>query len=427
MGLGSLAVRPAPRAPVQTRAAGETIESILIDFRTRYGFTPWQASTYRGFLSVPAAWRASVMLSDLFAQMPFRSYRVDADGDQTPTPRNAMILDSPAGTVEDPATVYASWAMDYLWDGNMVGIYTAYSQVNGLPTAILPIPTSVVGVRWDPETTGGPLGELTGRRQYDVNGVIFDQDRIFHVKGPCAPLALRGLGVLETQLSALTLGADLERQAASISLHGVPTGLLKSTNPDADPADLAAAKAKWITNQRDRTIQALGPNLDFEPLSWNPEEMQLIEARKFSLTQYELMFGLPVGWLGGDSPAKSYANVESDAVNLIKFSALSGMVTRAESVFTRKTLPRGQVAIAERDVVLASDTMTRYKSYQLATGNKAWMTANEVRRTEKRKPIEGGDKLPTETTTASAPAPAGDNPAPADGTGDNTSPEGGAQ
>lgn len=422
MGLGSLAAaRPVPVAPAQTRAAGSTIESILIDFRSRYGFTPWQASTYRGFLSVPAAWRASVMLSDLFAQMPFRSYRVDGDGDQTPTPRNAMILDAPAGSVEDPAVVYAAWAMDYLWDGNMVGIYTAYGS-NGLPTAILPVPTSIVGVRWDPETTGGPLGELTGRRQYDVNGVVFDQDQMFHVKGPCAPLALRGLGVLETQLSALTLGAELERQAASISMHGVPTGLLKSSNPDADPADLAAAKAKWITNTRDRTIQALGPNIDFEPLSWNPEEMQLIEARKFSLTQYELMFGLPVGWLGGDSPTKSYANVESDAVNLVKFSALSGMVTRTESVFTRKTLPRGQVAIAERDVVLASDTMTRYKGYQLATGNKPWMTPNEVRRGERLKPIEGGDKLPT----ASAPAaPPTDPPAP---TGDgNSSPEGGTE
>lgn len=424
MGLGSLAVRPAAApAPAQTRAAGETIETILLDFRSRYGFTPWQASTYRGFLSVPAAWRASVMLSDLFAQMPFRSYRVDGEGDETPTPRNAMILDSPAGNVEDPAVVYASWAMDYLWDGNMVGIYTGYGQ-NGLPNAILPIPTSVVGVRWDPETTGGPLGELTGRRQYDVNGVIFDESRVFHVKGPCAPLSLRGLGVLETQLSALTLGAELERQAAAISLHGVPTGLLKSSNPDADPGDLAVAKAKWLTNQRDRTIQALGPNIDFEPLSWNPEELQLIEARKFSLTQYELMFGLPVGWLGGDSPAKSYANVESDAVNLIKFSALSGMVTRAESVFTRKALPRGQRAVAERDAVLASDTMTRYKSYQLATGNKAWMTSNEVRKTEKLKPIEGGDKLPTEAK-ASVPAPSGD-PAPEGGDG-NTSPEGGAE
>jgi phage portal protein BeeE len=254
-------------------------------------------------------------------------------------------------------------------------------------------------VRYELNSTSGPLGELTGRREYDVNGVIFDQDRMFHVKGPCAPGALRGLGVLETQLGALTLAADLERQANAISLHGVPTGLLKSSNPDADPGDLAAAKAKWLVNQRDRTIQALGPNIDFEPLSWNPEELQLIEARKFSLTQLELMFGLPVGWLGGDAPRKSYANIESDALNVIKFSALAGMTTRAESVFTRKTLPRGQKAIARRDVVLASDTMSRYKSYQLATGNKAWMVVNEVRKIEKLAPIAGGDELPTEPTT----------------------------
>lgn len=402
MGLGRLMTRAAPAPEARPaapsgdyRAAGETIETIMLDFRSRYGFTPWQASTYRGFLSIPGAWRASVMLSDLFAQMPFRSYRTDADGGQVPTVKNAPILDAPAAGFEDPTVVYAAWGMDYLWDGNMVGIYTGFA--GGFPTAILPVPVSSVGIRVDPDP--GPLGELTGRRQYDVNGVIFDQAQIFHVKGPCAPGALRGLGVLETQLDALGLARDLEAQANAISLHGVPTGVLTTSNPEAKQADLLAAKAAWLVSQRTRTIAALGPSIEFKPLSWNPEELQLVEARKFELTQLELMFGLPVGWLGGSTPSKTYSNVEQDAVNLIKFSALAGMVTRTESVFTRKALPRGQAAKADRGAVLASDTMTRYKAHQLATGNKAWKTINEVRKIENLEPIEGGDEL------ASAPEP----------------------
>lgn len=383
---------PAPSgAPPQVRTAGDSLESVLLDFSNRYGFAPWQTATYRGFLSVPGAWRASVMLSDLFAQMPFHSYRRNADGGDVATPRNAAILDEPAGQHEDPLTVYASWGMDYLWDGNAVGVYTGRGA-NGLPLAILPIPACDVGVRMQ-VAPGGRLGEYTGRREYSIGGIVFDQSEIFHVKGPCAPGALRGLGVLETQLSTLQLARDLQAQADAIGLHGVPTGVLKSMNPEADPADLAKAKAAWIQSQRTRTIAALGPNIDFEPLAWNPEDMQLVEARKMSLTEMELLFGLPVGWLGGSTSSRTYSNVEQDAVNLIKFSALAGLIAKFESKYTRQVLPRGQTARANRDAVLRSDTMTRYEAYALATNKKAWKTVNEVRATENLGPVPGGDDL----------------------------------
>lgn len=420
MGLGSLLTRSAPAAPAQTRSAGSTMESILLDFRTRYGFSPWQASTYNGFMSVPGAWRAGVMLSDLFAQMPFHSYRLTEAG-KVKTPRNAPILESPAGSWEDPVVVFASWGLDYLWSGNMVGVYTSRNAATGLPNAILPVPVSEVGVRQELVSDG--YGGRTGRKEYDVGGVIFDQADVFHVKGPCAPGALRGLGVLETQLAALTLARDLQSQASAISLHGVPTGLLKSTNPDMDPEELSTAKAAWIEAQRTRTIAALGPSVDFEPLAWNPEEMQLVEARKFSLTELELMFGLPVGWLGGEAPSKTYSNVEMDAVNLVKFSPLAAMAKRCESVFTTKTLPRGQSAIANLDAVLRSDTMNRYKAHQLALGNAPWQTVNEVRAIEDKAPVEGGDELPK---ASAPPAPAAPATEPTDSNGDN-SPEGGTQ
>lgn len=422
----AVAVRePGPVAELRT--AGATIESIMLDFRTRYGFTPWQASTYRGFLSIPGAWRASTMLSDLFAQMPFHSFRSDGDGGEVATPRNAPILEAPAGSREDPLTVFASWGLDYLWDGNAVGVYTGFE--GGRPIAVLPVPVCDVGVRMAPDP--GRLGAYTGRREYSIGGIIFDESEIFHVKGPCPPGSDRGLGVLETQLAALTLSRDLENQADAISLHGVPTGVLKSLNPEQGPDDMTRAKAAWIESQRTRTIAALGPNIDFSPLSWNPEEMQLIEARKFSLTQLELMFGLPVGWLGGATPSRTYSNVEQDAVNLIKFSALAGMVAKFESVMSNKWLPRGQTAKGNRDAVLRSDTMTRYQAHALALGKGvAWKTVDEVRRTENLAPLPDGAGATITKPTAPAPAPSNDKPADApagDGSSTDTSPEGGTE
>lgn len=394
MGLARLFTRP----PVQHRGAGAGFEVQLQNWIDTWGESPWSGA-YGGYLSVPGAWRASVMISDLFAQMPFHSYR-RADGPGLiRTPRNAAILEAPAGTIEDPTVTFASWGMDYLWEGNAVGVFAAFSE--GLPTAVLPVPACRAMVR-----------RVDGRREYAIQTVdghteIFDEAQVFHVKGPCEPGALRGLGVLETQTRSLRLARDLEKQAGQISQHGVPTGVLKASNPEATKDNLAAAKEAWLESQRRRTIAALGPHIDFEPLSWNPEEMELVEARKFSLTQLELMFGLPVGWLGGQTSSRTYSNIEQDAVNLVKFSTLAGMITKFESVFTRRCLPRGQWAKANRDAVLRGDTMTRYQAHAIALGRRPWKTVNEVRRTEDLDPVDGGDVIAPEPATAGDPQEGG--------------------
>ena len=65
--------------------------------------------------------------------------------------------------------------------------------------------------------------------------------------------------MLENHLNTLDLAAEQGRQARSISQHGVPTGVLTTSNPDATQTDMATAKAAWLQSQRDRTIAALGP------------------------------------------------------------------------------------------------------------------------------------------------------------------------
>lgn len=385
------------------RVAGSVYEGLLTDYRETYGGEPAN-SRYRGYMSIPGAWRASVLLSDLHGQMPYHSYKGgsgDNGGGEVRTPKNAPILELPAGTIVDPVTVRASWALDYIWEGNMVGVYTSRSP-SGTPTSLLPVAASAVGARFvtDGDGSGLPEGEI----EYLIGSRRFPRWDVFHVKGPCEPGALRGMGVLETQLVSLGLSKELQRQATAVTRHGVPTGILRSTNPEAGKGSLAAAKESWLKSQRDRTVAAIGPSIEFQPLSWNPEQLQLIEARKFSLTELELMFGMPVGWLGGATSSRTYSNIEQDAVNLLKFSTLAGMVSKVESNFTL-VLPRGTSAKANRDAVLRSDTLTRYQAHLISTGG-PWVTVNETRAIENLPPIADGDRVGPKPEPKPEPAPA---------------------
>lgn len=186
------------------------------------------------------------------------------------------------------------------------------------------------------------------------------------------------------------MAKDQSDQAGSVSKHGVPTGLLKSTNPDATEQDLKDMKTGWLRNQRQRTIQVINSTTEFQPLAWNPEELQLVEARKYTLHEIALIFGVPLSFLGVEQSSRTYTNTEQEAINLLKFGAPSGMLARFEQTLSAH-FPRGTYVKANLDSLLRPDTKSRYEAYALALDPvKGFMSRPEVRERE---------DLPPEDTT----------------------------
>jgi len=344
---------------------------------------PVGGGIYRGGMTIPGAWRAANLIADLLGGMPWNAYRQRAG-------QPVELLDPQPPLLEQPypqetrINTISAWALDYLWEGNAVGVYAARNAENW-PTAVVPVPAEAVQVR-----------RVKGELKYLIADVEYGAGDIFHVKGPHKPGETRGMGVLEAHIDSLTLASEQGRQARSLSRHGVPTGTLKSGNDDLTEAEAAELKAKWLSAQRDRTIAVLNSTTEFQPLSWNPEELQLVEARRFTLTELELIFGLPVGWLGGMNSARQYSNIEQDAVNLLKFT-LGGPVARFEQEFTRH-FPRGTYVKANLDAILRADTLTRYQAHAIGL-DKGFLTEDEVRELENRPP------LPKPTTPTPAPVP----------------------
>lgn len=375
MGLGKLLTR----GRSQSGEVRTITEFAVINGEKVFGSELERASSFRGGMSIPGAWRAAVLLSDLLGALPWHAFRA--------RPGRAMELVSPTPPLlEQPnppdtrMTSFSALALDLIWHGNAVAVVAARSP-SGRATAAVPVPAESVGVRRVTDTTSWlPLGAL----EYRIGTLSFSSQDVIHIKGPAAPGALRGLGVLEAHLETLQLAREQSRQARSISQHGVPTGVLKSENPDLTQPEAQDLKARWLAAQRERSIAVLNATTSFEPLSWNPEEMQLVDARQFTLTELELIFGLPVGWLGGNTNSRTYSNIEQDVVNLLKFS-LGGHLARFEQAFTLE-LARGVVAKANLDALLRPDTLTRYQAHAIALGGRPFLTVDEVRQLENRQP-----------------------------------------
>lgn len=383
MGLGRiLTTRTPPRPPAPADAEHRTITEFAIIDGVPVDGSGEAASRYRGGMSIPGAWRCAVLLSDLLGQVPWDAYR----SLELITPR-PPLLEQP-NPPDTRMTSFSSWGLDLIWHGNAIGIIAARNAY-GWPTAAITVPASEVGVRRI--TRPGMSSVLPiGAIEYSIGGLRFGSHEVIHIKGPCAPGAVRGMGVLEVHMETIELAREQARQARALSQHGVPTGVLKSENPDLTAKEAKDLKTKWMESQRDRTVAVLNATTSFEPLSWNPTELQLLEARKFSLHELALIFGVPLSFLGVETSNRTYRSDMTESINLLKFS-LGGHLARFEQTLSL-AFPRGTTAAANLDAILRADVLTRYQAYALGL-DKQFLTVDEVRTDDRRGPMPQRPKL----------------------------------
>lgn len=393
MGLGRLLTR----STVIT--SSDTVTGALATYTIVDNLSPdWATASYRGGMGIPGAWRAAVLLSDLLGQVPWDAFRQPVGGHEVQIEPRPAMLEQPHPPYTRMTTL-SSAALDLIWHGNAIWVIASRNAL-GVPTAVIPVPACSVAVRRVTPFASSPLP--VGALEYKIGSLSLGSGDVIHVMGPCEPGAVRGLGVLETQVNALNLVSEQDRQARSVSQAGVPTGILKSTDPDIEATEALELKASWIQSQSTRSVAFLNSTTEFTPLSWNPEELQLVEARKFSLNTLELIFGLPVGWLGGMNSARQYSNIAQDDINLLKYS-LGGHLGRFEQTLSL-AYPRGTTVRADLAAFLRVDMLTRFQALAIATAGRGWLTPDEAREYDQRAPLTADQRAQLEPPTpASAP------------------------
>lgn len=393
MGLGALLHRGHTNINITTtNETGMVLSSDV--FTVTDGLLPsWAASPYRGAMNLPGAWRAAIIAADLLGSLPWEAYSRSPGSVPVLAPDQPAVLWQPAPP--DPlVTTVSSWGLDYIWHGNAISVKGPVDNAGDV-ALLAPVPIANVAIGWasgarnEVDRMGLPF--IRGERAYRIGNTLYHADEVVHIKGPCEPGALRGLGALEVHLQgALRTALELQRQAGQLDISGVPTGVLKITAPDLEDDEAAAIKAGWLRAQRDRTVAVLNDVTEFEPLAWNPTEAQLLDARKFSLHEIALIVGVPLYFLGVETSNRTYSNVEQEGIVLTRFH-LAGAIRRVEWAFTSCMRP-GRFVQADLSDALRADTLTRYQAWQLGLTS-GFLTPNEVRQRENLKPMPGGDAL----------------------------------
>ena len=324
-------------------------------------------------LGVPAIWRGITLISDAIGAMPLHAYRGDTL--VTPTPNILLRPNPPCIRME----TIAAMASALLIHGNYIAVLGEPGS-NGLPESFYPVEPNRVNVSRD-----------NGRMIYMIDGRQYDQSQILHIKNFSMPGALVGVGILGAQKQALGKLIAINEYASRYFDGGVsPSAILKSANPDLTQEEADALKAAWMSmySSRNRAPAVLNSSTEFQVLSDNAQEAQLIEAQQQALVEASNILGLPAYYLGAPNSSRTYSNVEQENLQLIRWS-IQPIAQRIEEALS-DLLVRGQVAKFNFDSLLRTDTLSRYQAHEIAISN-GFLTVDEVREMEKREGLNDSE------------------------------------
>jgi HK97 family phage portal protein len=141
-------------------------------------------------------------------------------------------------------------------------------------------------------------------------------------------------------------------------------------------------------------IAVLQGNMKYQPLTVNPTDAQLLETRKFNVTDIARFFGVSPTKLF-DFTHSSYSTVEATQLAFLT-DTLSPILQKFELEFERKLfLPVEQPKI---DVQFDTSILVRLdvkaqSDYYRNLYNMGAVTPNEIRRDILRSPVEGGNHV----------------------------------
>jgi HK97 family phage portal protein len=286
----------------------------------------------------------------------------------------------------------------------------------GVPGSLLPLPKEAIA----PSGLIDPWGVFPPT-QYSIAGVAgtVSGEAVIPVRSafwPGVPEHLQGILQMarNSLMSAWASDAYVSRYWQA---GGTPVTQI-TTEQELDNTQADAIAGRW----RDRRSKGpdypavLGKGAMAQPWGADVSSQLAVEARRDIAAEVANLFGIPSHYINVNPPGSSmtYSNVQDEALSLDRFT-LSGFYDPIQDVIS-DLLPEERFMLIDMTRLTRAAQESRFRAWAIATGNKPWMTGDEVRTEEGLGPNDAIDQM-QEAQIEGAKAVAesfGNRPAPVD-------------
>lgn len=354
--------------------------------RFLYRFSAGIPITEETAMKTSALYRGLIYISSSVAKLPYEI--LDSEKNPTNDALSKLVSLSPNSEINS-MTFRLLGTQKAILDGNF------YAEIErnmlGQPIALWPLMGNCYPER---NRDNGKLQYRVLNGGLDGYDAILDPRDVFHIRNLHTKDGLTGLSLIEyaTDILGITLGTN--RFAESLFKNsGMPSGVFTSEGSLSEEAR-ARIKQSWQENQGgENTLSpaVLEGGLRFQPIDWQPDQLQALESRKFNVSEIARFVGVPPSKLY-DTEAQTYNNIEHANLEVVMdtidpWTRIWEYETDVKLLNNRRG---GKQASIDMFQMFRGDLKTVSDYYKTMFGIGS-LNPNEIRKTEGRAPYDGGD------------------------------------
>lgn len=339
-------------------------------------------------MSVSAFWASARLLSETISAMPLVAYQVDGDSvvEDTSYPLWRLLNYQP-NRYQTRTEFFETLTLNLVTTGNS---YCAIERAGERIVSLIPLMSSQMEV--------DIIEGAKVYRYYTPQGSVrvYAEESIWHVK--LFGNGIVGLSPLGYARQSLGIAIATGDRASQLAASGGKTNGILMIDKVLTPEQRTAVRKNFsgLTEGRTDELFVLEADMKFERTSLSPQDMQLLETRRFQIEDIARFMGVPSVLINDTSASTTWGSgIEQIMQGFYKLN-LRPYLERIESSMKRHLIPQrdwDRIDIEfDFDALLRADKPARYDGYNKAI-NAGVMTPNEARKQEGLEPKDGGDDI----------------------------------
>jgi HK97 family phage portal protein len=354
---------------------------------TYSGPTP-QPVSFDTAMQLSAVWACARLLSEAVAGLPINFTKRDSNGVEKPMSSDVANLFS--GKVNRYQTRFEfmeTMMLNLVMRGNC---YAIKQRTGERLTSLLPLMSGQVETRLMAD------GSIAHYHYHPKGVTAYAEDSIWHVK--LFGNGIVGLSPLGYARNTIGIALAGERRVSHVFQNGgKPSGVLMLDKTlKREQREQIREEFNELREGNSDRLMVLEADMKYEQVSMSPQDIQLLDSRRFQIEDLARFMGVPSVLINDTSGNTTWGSGIEQLVEGFYKLNLRPYLERFEASILHNLLrpqdrPRANVQF-DFDALLRADQKSRYEGYQKALQSGV-LTPNEVRAREHLPAKAGGDEL----------------------------------
>jgi HK97 family phage portal protein len=346
------------------------------------------AVNFDSAMQISAVWGAVRIISETIGSLPFNLYEINGDG-RKPAELHPLhrVLTRRPNRYQTRVEFWESMALNLAISGNA---YAVIQKAGDRIVGLLPLSSSQV------ETSLLDDGSVVHAYTDGLNVKVYSEKSMWHVK--LFGNGIIGLSPMAHARNSIGIAIASDNRVTKIFSNGAkPSGVLTIDKTLTAEQRTQVRKAfSGLEEGNDDRLYVLEAGMQYQQVSMTPQDIELLESRRFQIEDIGRFFGVPSILLNQTFGQSSLGSNVYEILSAFYKLNLRPYLEKFEESILRWLMTEDESKRFEAefnfDSLLRADTLSRYQANREAI-NSGQLTPNEARISEGRLALPGGDKL----------------------------------